>query len=97
MDTNSRRRRMPHTVFYYPVDRSLRPRNLVATGHRGPCGLGALQTWNRRTPGLHLLFDTVDEVTAETVMVVPLYILGIFKSWAEQMEWNDLPSRVMDV
>eukprot|EP00971_Amphidinium_carterae_P144141 2856380-Amphidinium_carterae.1 len=41
---------------------------------------------DRRTPGLHLLYDTVDEVTAETVMVVPLYILGIFKSWAEQMD-----------
>eukprot|EP00971_Amphidinium_carterae_P311353 6188412-Amphidinium_carterae.1 len=38
----------------------------------------------------------IEEVTAETVMVVPLYLLGIFKSWAEQMEWNDLPSRVMD-
>eukprot|EP00971_Amphidinium_carterae_P310468 6169455-Amphidinium_carterae.4 len=42
------------------------------------------------------VFHTVDDVTAEAVMVGPLYLLGIFKSWAEQMEWNDLPSRVMD-
>eukprot|EP00971_Amphidinium_carterae_P327579 6459006-Amphidinium_carterae.1 len=51
----------------------------------------------RRTPGLHLHFETVEEVTAETVMLVPLYLLGVFKAWAEQMPWDTLPSRVMDV
>eukprot|EP00971_Amphidinium_carterae_P235832 4680317-Amphidinium_carterae.1 len=50
-----------------------------------------------RTPGLHIHFNSVDEVTAETVMLVPLYLLGVFTAWAEQMRWDTLPSRVMDV
>eukprot|EP00971_Amphidinium_carterae_P228917 4541381-Amphidinium_carterae.1 len=76
--------------------------DLVASEHYRP-GISSTQPHvapsvnERRTPGLHLLFDTVEEVTVETVMVVPLYLLGIFKSWAEQMQWHELPSRVMDV
>eukprot|EP00971_Amphidinium_carterae_P222359 4413552-Amphidinium_carterae.1 len=30
----------------------------------------------KRTPGLHIDFNSVEEVTAETVMLVPLYLLG---------------------
>eukprot|EP00971_Amphidinium_carterae_P228206 4526735-Amphidinium_carterae.1 len=30
-------------------------------------------------------------------MLVPLYLLGVFKAWVEQMPWDTLPSRVMDV
>eukprot|EP00971_Amphidinium_carterae_P063467 1256225-Amphidinium_carterae.3 len=76
--------------------------DLVASEHYRP-GISTTQpdvsasVNGGRTPGLHLLFDSVDEVTAETVMVAPLYLLGLYKAWAEQMPWNDLPSRVMDV
>eukprot|EP00971_Amphidinium_carterae_P211721 4201227-Amphidinium_carterae.1 len=72
--------------------------DLVASNHYRPLTDMVLPTVspsvnNSRTPGLHIHFNSVQEVTAETVMLVPLYLLGVFTAWAEQMRWDDMPSR----
>eukprot|EP00971_Amphidinium_carterae_P178372 3538601-Amphidinium_carterae.2 len=52
---------------------------------------------NGAHPGLHINFNSVAIVTIEAVLLTPLYLLGIYKSWSIQMDWNMLPNRVMDV
>eukprot|EP00971_Amphidinium_carterae_P106061 2100597-Amphidinium_carterae.1 len=68
-----------------------------------PRSTTALESVNLARMFLHPLrapfqaLSSSSTLLTKTVMVVPLYILGLFKAWAEQMQWNDLPSRVMDV